>query len=327
MDDIRSVAAALVESPKGILAADESSPTLTKRFDALSIASTPETRLAWREMLFSTPNLSQWIAGVILYDETFRQRTSEGTLIPEFLAARGMMPGIKVDTGAKPLAGTRGELVTEGLDGLGPRLEAYRAEGARFAKWRAVLTIGEGRPSRQCVHANAHALARYASLCQEHGIVPIVEPEVLMEGDHSLERCAEVTRVVLDAVFAELREFNVDFRAMVLKPSMVVPGVLADPVGVDEVAAASVAVYRDAVPASVAGIALLSGGQSDATATAHLAAMNRIGSLPWPITFSFGRALQDEPMRVWRGDARNAEAAQAALARLAAANSQATENR
>lgn len=327
MDDIRTIAAAMVARPKGILAADESSPTLTKRFDALSIPSTPESRLAWREMLFSTPELSTWISGVILYDETFNQRTSDGSTIPEFLAARGMIPGIKVDTGAKPLAGSMGELVTEGLDGLGSRLATYHAKGARFAKWRAVISIGDGRPSSMCVAANAHALARYAKLCQENGIVPIVEPEVLMEGDHSIEVNAAVTRRVLSEVFAELRRFDVDFEGMVLKPSMVTPGVLGEPVSVDTVAQASVAVYRDSVPASVAGIALLSGGQADDVATAHLRAMNAGATLPWPITFSFGRALQDLPMRIWGGDAANAPAAQQSLAKLAAANAAAAEGR
>jgi len=324
VDDIRSIAKAMVAKPKGILAADESSPTLTKRFDALSIPSTPETRLAWREMLFSTPGLSQWISGVILYDETFHQRTSDGSTIPNFLKERGMIPGIKVDTGAKPLAGRPGELVTEGLDGLGPRLASYYADGARFAKWRAVISIGDGRPSAMCVAANAHALARYAKLCQENGIVPIVEPEVLMEGDHSIERNAQVTSWVLAQVFNELRRFDVDFQGMVLKPSMVTPGILGAPASVEQVAEMTVAVYRDTVPASVAGIALLSGGQSDDLATAHLAAMNRLGNLPWPITFSYGRALQDLPMRTWRGDPANAPAAQQALATLARQNSAAT---
>jgi len=323
VDDIRAIAAQMVAPGKGILAADESSPTLTKRFDALSITSTPETRLAWREMLFTTAGLEQWISGVILYDETFHQRASNGQTIPELLASRGMIPGIKVDTGAKPLAGSPGELVTEGLDGLGPRLADYHALGARFAKWRAVISIGDGRPSPMCVAANAHALARYAKLCQEAGIVPIVEPEVLMEGDHSLETNARVTGWVLSEVFAELRRFDIDLRGMVLKPSMVTPGILGEPASVEQVARASVDVYLDAVPASVAGIALLSGGQADDVATAHLAAMNTLGPLPWPITFSYGRALQDLPMRTWRGDAANAAAAQAALAKLAKANSRA----
>jgi fructose-bisphosphate aldolase class I len=319
--EIRTVAAAMVASPKGILAADESSPTLTKRFDAHSIESTAESRRDWREMLFSTPGLSNWISGVILYDETFNQSTKSGVRIPEFLSEKGMIPGIKVDTGAKPLAGRPGELVTEGLDGLGPRLEKYYANGARFAKWRAVISIEDGKPSAMCVRANAHALARYAKLCQESGIVPIVEPEVLMEGDHSIDRCFKVTSEVLAAVFHELRLFDIDFPGMVLKPSMVTPGSLADKVSVEEVAEASVRCYKDQVPASVAGIALLSGGQSDQLATDHLAAMNRLRPLPWPITFSYGRALQDAPLKAWKGDPANNNAAQAALAERAQANS------
>ncbi len=319
--DIRAIAAAMVEAPKGILAADESSPTLTKRFDAHSIVSTEESRRDWREMLFRTPSLSSYVSGVILYDETFRQSTAGGVRIPEFLGSLGIIPGIKVDTGAKPLAGQPGELVTEGLDGLGPRLERYYAEGARFAKWRAVISIGDGKPSAMCVAANAHALARYAKLCQECGIVPIVEPEVLMEGDHSTDRCFDVTSRVLAAVFAELRAFDVDLRGMVLKPSMVTPGSLADRCSVEEVAEASVRCYLDQVPASVAGIALLSGGQSEQVATAHLAAMNRLDPLPWPITFSFGRALQDGPLAAWGGRPENVASAQAALADRARANS------
>ncbi len=320
-EEIRATAAAMVETPKGILAADESSPTLTKRFDAHSIVSTEESRRDWREMLFRTPSLSSYVSGVILYDETFKQSTASGVRIPDFLNSLGIIPGIKVDTGAKPLSGRPGELVTEGLDGLGARLERYHAEGARFAKWRAVISIADDKPSAMCVSANAHALARYAKLCQETGIVPIVEPEVLMEGDHSIDRCFAVTSTVLAAVFAELRIFDIDFRGMVLKPSMVTPGTLADPSSVQEVAEASVQCYLDQVPASVAGIALLSGGQPDQVATDHLAAMNKIGLLPWPITFSFGRALQDGPLAAWGGRPENTASAQAALVERARANS------
>ncbi|MHB8189215.1 MAG: class I fructose-bisphosphate aldolase [Ferrimicrobium sp.] len=316
----RDIAGSLVAVGRGILAADESSPTLTKRFDRLGIESTPESRRQWRELLLSTEGLAQWISGVILYDETFYQRASDGSSFPEFCAAHGVIPGIKVDTGAKPLAGRPGEFVTEGLDGLSARCAAYYAGGARFAKWRAVLTIADRRPSSMCLDANAHALARYAKICQSEGLVPIVEPEVLMEGAHSLDECFTVTSRVLAATFDALRRFDVAFDAMILKPSMVTPGSSGKAVSVDEVAESTVACFRNEVPASVAGIALLSGGQCDEAATAHLGAINRVGALPWSVTFSFGRALQDTPLGVWKGHLESVGAAQASLIKRAMAN-------
>ncbi len=321
-NELREVARTMVSGGRGLLAADESSPTLTKRFDALGLESTADTRLAWREMLFTTPGLSDWISGVILYDETFRQRLSNGSTVPEFLAANGMLPGIKVDTGAKPMAGRPAETVTEGLDGLAGRLAEYRSLGGTFAKWRAVIKIEENAlPSRPCILANAHALARYARICQSEGIVPIVEPEVLMDGNHSLERSFEVTAATLNAVFAELWNQEVAFDQMVLKPSMVISGKgAAERAGRKEVAAASVECYRNTVPAAVAGIALLSGGQNDHEATEHLALMNELGPLPWPITFSYGRALQDAAMNSWASKRNDVPAAQAALADRAGAN-------
>ena len=307
-------ARALVEHPKGILAADESSPTLTKRFTALGIESNEQSRRAWRETLVSTPGLPAFVSGAILYDETFNQRTcTSDEAFPDYLARLGLLCGIKVDTGAKPLAGTDGELVTEGLDNLGPRLERYYDKGARFAKWRAVLRIGVGQPSPVCIASNAHALARYARLCQEFGLVPIVEPEVLMEGTHDLDTNAAVTRTVLTAVFEQLRAFDVALTGMVLKPSMVTPGNAGPAVTPEVIAQATIACYRDTVPASVAGIALLSGGQSDEAATTNLAAMHAMDPLPWPLTFSFGRALQDTPLKVWASSGQDRELTQASL--------------
>lgn len=319
MYDLRATARAMVAPGKGILAADESTATITKRFDRLSIPSTPETRRAYREMLFTTAGLEQWVSGVILYDETIYQNASDGRPIPVLLAERGILPGIKVDTGAKPLAGRPGETITEGLDGLRERVRGYAEIGARFAKWRAVIAIGEGLPSGACVAANAHALGRYAALCQEDGLVPIVEPEVLMEGDHSIERCAEVTEATLRAVFAALADQGVDLEAIVLKPNMVVAGKDAPrQPDVDEVAEATLACLRRTVPAAVPGIAFLSGGQSPEQATAHLAAMTTAGPQPWTLTFSYGRALQDPALSAWCGTA--VDAGQAALAGRAAAN-------
>ncbi|WP_298208761.1 class I fructose-bisphosphate aldolase [Ferrimicrobium sp.] len=306
-------AAAMVAYPKGILAADESSPTLTKRFAVNRLESTALTRRDWRETLFSSPGLGEYVSGVILYDETFNQTTTTGLSFPDFLADLGMLPGIKVDTGAKPLAGADGELVTEGLDNLGPRLIDYYAKGARFAKWRAVLQIDRGKPSAVCIQANTHALARYAKLCQESGIVPIVEPEILMEGDHDLAMTSRVAKTVLAAVFDQLRSFDVTLSGMVLKPSMITPGTNGPTASPKAIAEASVECYRDVVPASVAGIALLSGGQSDEAATANLAAMNEIEALPWPITFSFGRALQDTPMKVWASSGQDRQQTQTSL--------------
>ncbi len=319
MHDVRATARAMVAPGKGILAADESSPTITKRFERLGIESTPETRSAYREMLFTTPGLAEHTSGVILYDETFRQAASDSRPFPVLLADLGILPGIKVDTGAKPLAGHPQETVTEGLDGLRERVGAYAANGARFAKWRAVLAIGDGRPSAACLSANAHALARYAALCQEGGLVPIVEPEVLMDGDHSLERCAEVTETTLRMVFAALAEQGVQLEGIVLKPNMVVAGKDAPhQADVVEVAEATLACLRRTVPAAVPGIAFLSGGQSAEVATAHLQAMAAAGPHPWELTFSFGRALQDPALVAWGGA--DAGAGQGALAQRARCN-------
>jgi fructose-bisphosphate aldolase class I len=313
---------ALVAPGKGILAADESTPTMAKRLAGIGLESTEERRLAYREILLGTPGLGQYISGVILFDETIRQRTSDGTSFPELLGRAGVLPGIKVDGGTKPLARCPDEVVTEGLDGLRPRLEEYAEAGARFAKWRAVLRIGEGRPSRTCVLANAHALARYAALAQEAGLVPVVEPEVLMDGDHDLARCAEVTEAVLAEVYHQLREQRVVLEASLLKPNMVVPGTgCDDQVGDDEVAEATVTVLRRSVPAAVPGVVFLSGGMSDEAATARLDALNRVGPHPWQLSFSFGRALQAPVLRAWAGDAGNRAAAQEALLHRARLNS------
>jgi fructose-bisphosphate aldolase class I len=316
-----AVARALVSGGKGILAADETVPTITKRFQALGITSTSESRRAYREMLISAPGLARYISGVILQDETIRQPASDGTPLPQLLHDRGILPGIKVDTGARPLAGTAGEKVTEGLDGLRERIAEYVAAGARFAKWRAVITVGEGIPSQACVSANAHALARYAALCQEGGLVPIVEPEVLMDGDHTIERCEAVTEAMLRAVFAELSEQRVTLEEIVLKPSMVIPGKQCPrQASVDEVADATLRCLRRTVPAAVPGIAFLSGGQSPELATAHLAAMNARGRQPWELTFSYGRALQDPAMAAWKGEAGRLDAGMQALYHRAGLN-------
>lgn len=319
MQNLRATARAMVAPGQGILAADESSPTITKRFERLGIDSTAETRRAYREMLFTTPGLAEDISGAILYDETFRQVASDGRPFPALLADLGILPGIKVDTGAKPLAGHAHETVTEGLDGLRERVGEYAALGARFAKWRAVISIGAGRPSRACLSANAHALARYAALCQEGGLVPIVEPEVLMDGDHPLERCAEVTEATLRRTFAALADQGVELEGIVLKPNMVVAGKEAPrQPGVTEVAQATLACLRRTVPAAVPGVAFLSGGQSAELATAHLQALAAAGPHPWEITFSYGRALQDPALVAWAGA--DTDAGQAALARRARCN-------
>jgi len=323
---LHETAAELVSPGKGILAADESVATISARFAALDIASTEESRRRYRELLLSAPGIEQYVSGVILYDETIRQRARDGRPFPEVLAERGILTGIKVDTGAKSLAGWPGETVTEGLDGLRERLTEYRSLGARFAKWRAVFTIGDGLPSDACTVANAHALARYAALCQEGGLVPIVEPEVLLAGDHDLARCGRVTTGVLTAVFGELARFGVDLAGMVLKPSMVVPGTVHE-VPVDEVAEATIACLTGTVPAAVPGIAFLSGGQGAALAIAHLEAMCQRGPHPWALTFSFGRALQDAALGRWAGDSVAVPAAQAALLADARAASAATMSR
>lgn len=309
-----ATARTLVARGKGVLAADESVRTITKRFEALGIVSTSESRRAYREMLFTAPDLAAHVSGAIMYDETFHQSASDGTPFPRFLERHGILPGIKVDTGSKALAGAPGEEITEGLDGLRERIAEYAAFGARFAKWRAVLRIGEGMPTPGGRRANAHALARYASLCQEGALVPIVEPEVLMDGDHTLERSFEETAAVLRTVFAELAEQRVRLEAMVLKPNMVVAG-KSCPVqpSAEQVADLTLTCLRNTVPAAVPGIAFLSGGQGAEPATRHLDAMNRRGPHPWTLTFSFGRALQDPALAAWGGDAANVEKGRRAL--------------
>ena len=310
---LETTARALVAPGKGILAADESTATMTKRLAAVDVESTADSRRRFRELLFAAPDAERHISGVILYDETLRQDASDGTRIPELLARRGMIPGIKVDTGAKPLAGADGETVTEGLDGLRERLAEYRELGARFAKWRAVIAIGEGRPSRYAISANAHALGRYAALCQEASMVPVVEPEVLMEGEHTIEDSQQVTEATLRAVFGELLDQRVLLEGIVLKPNMVLSGYACPAhASVEEVATRTLTLLRRVVPAAVPGIAFLSGGQSDQLASAHLSAMNAPGGAPWELSFSYGRALQATALRIWAGEEANeAEAAQA----------------
>jgi fructose-bisphosphate aldolase, class I len=312
--DLAATARAVVAPGKGILAADESSGTIEKRFKSVEVSSTEEHRCAYRELLFTTVGAGEFISGVILFDETIRQRTADGTPFPEALRAQGMIPGIKVDKGTKPLAGFEGEKITEGLDGLRDRLTEYRDLGARFTKWRAVITIGDGIPTQGCIDANAEALARFAALSQEAGLVPIVEPEVLMDGDHTIERCFEVTTATLAGVFAALRRHRVRLDGMLLKPNMVLPGSdCPEQASVQEVAEATVRCLRDTVPASVPGIVFLSGGQSDELATAHLDAMNRLAEQPWQLSFSYGRALQAPALKAWKGDPANSPAAQQAF--------------
>jgi fructose-bisphosphate aldolase, class I len=327
--DREAIAKALVADGKGILAADETVGTVTKRFEALGIASTPDSRRDYRELLFTTPGASDFISGVIMYDETIRQRSADGIPLLEVLVKQGIIPGIKVDTGAKPLAGFDGETITEGLDGLRERLKQYRTIGAEFAKWRAVIHITNELPTRTCVDANAHALARYAALCQEQDIVPIVEPEVLMDGSHSLDRCAEVTTQVLRAVFDSLEQHRVALRGILLKPNMVIPG-SACPTQISQqgVAAATMECLLDNVPAEVPGVVFLSGGQSDVLATGHLNAINGMeGTKPWKVSFSYGRALQDLALATWLGMKNNREAAQRAYHHRARCNSAAAQGK
>jgi fructose-bisphosphate aldolase class I len=311
----------MVAPGKGILAADESTGTIKKRFDKIALESSFESRRAYRELLFSAPGAEKHISGVILYDETIRQQAADGRPFPVLLASRGILPGIKVDAGAKALAGFPGETVTEGLDGLRERLGEYRALGARFAKWRAVIDIGAAIPSATALEANAEALARYAGLCQEVSIVPIVEPEVLMDGDHTIERCEEVTDATLETVFDALFRHRVRLEGMVLKPNMVIAGKKcpkqAKP---QQVADATVRCLRRRVPAAVPGIAFLSGGQSEADATLHLSLMNRARDLPWQLSFSYGRALQQSTLDAWRGLPGNVAAAQKTFLRRAKLN-------
>jgi fructose-bisphosphate aldolase, class I len=313
--ELATIAQAMVAPGRGILAADESSNTIKRRFDVIGVESTADSRRDYRELLFrSSDAMSKYISGVILYDETIRQRAKDGTPLAKVIEQAGSIPGIKVDKGTIPLPFRGQEVITEGLDGLRARLVEYRELGARFAKWRAVITIGADIPSWACIDANAEALALYAAICQDADIVPIVEPEVLMDGDHDIERCAEVTELVLTTVFSRLHESRVDLEGMVLKPNMVTPGTKSQKrAGVDEVAARTVRLLKACVPPAVPGIAFLSGGQGDEEATAHLNAMNKIGGVPWKLTYSFGRALQSAPQKAWSGRPENVPAAQSAF--------------
>ena len=311
----------LVQPGKGILAADESSPTIAKRFKAVGVDSTEETRRAWRSLLLSAPGLGEFISGVILYEETLSQLADDGTPLPQVLVRQGVVPGIKVDAGKIPLALAPGDEITQGLDGLAKRLDGYKEQGARFAKWRAVYNVSDTLPSRLAIETNAQALARYAAICQQQGVVPIVEPEVLIDGDHSAARCAEVTEAVLHEVFHALHLHHVAPELMLLKPSMVVPGKLhRQPSSPAEVAAQTIAVLRRTVPAAVPSINFLSGGQTPGEATANLDAMNRTGRQPWLLTFSYGRALQEPALQAWKGQAANASESQRALLERARLN-------
>ena len=321
-DQLAKIAQAMVASNKGILAADESSGTIKRRFDAIGVESTSDSRRDYREMMFRTAHaMKNNISGVILYDETIRQNAKDGTPLVKLIEQAGSIPGIKVDAGVKPLPNYPGEVYTEGLDGLGARLEEYYKLGARFAKWRAVIDIGGGIPTYACIRANAHALARYAVLCQQANIVPIVEPEVLMDGGHDLARCYEVTGQVLKITFTELFEARVFLEGTVLKPNMVVSGKKCPTqASLEQVAAETIRLFRQTVPVAVPGIAFLSGGQGDVEATANLDAINRSGDLPWNVTFSYGRALQAAPQKAWSGKTENVPSAQAAFAHRARMN-------
>jgi fructose-bisphosphate aldolase, class I len=318
---LERTARALVAPGKGILAADESDGTIKKRFDTIGVESTEENRRTYRDLLFTAPGMEEHISGVILFDETIHQSSADGTPFPELLESKGVIPGIKVDKGAKPLAGSPEEKVTEGLDGLRDRLGEYRELGARFTKWRAVIEIGDGIPSYTCLHTNAHALGRYAALSQEAGLVPIVEPEVLMDGDHTIERCYAITEWMLKETFQELYYQRVELDGMLLKPNMVLSGSEApEQADVDEVAQATIRCLKNCVPAAVPGIVFLSGGQSDEIATEHLNAMNALGPHPWELSFSYGRALQAPALKAWRGDESNLQAGQEAFAHRAKMN-------
>ena len=323
-ENLESIARALVAPGKGILAADESSGTIEKRLKSINVPSTEENRRAYREVLFTTKGAGDFISGVILFDETIRQKTRDGRSFVEALEQQGIVPGIKVDKGAKAMANFAGEKITEGLDGLRERLAEYRRLGARFAKWRAVITIGEKIPTRTCIDANAEALARYAALCQETDVVPIVEPEVLMDGSHTIERHFEVTEQTLRRVFDALAEHRVVLEEMLLKPNMVLSGKeCPQQASVEEVAEATVSCMKRVVPAAVPGLVFLSGGQSDQQATEHLNAMNRLEGLPWQLSFSYGRALQAPVLKAWKGDGANVAAAQQAFHHRAWCNSKA----
>lgn len=322
LDELNKVARAMIAPGKGILAADESSGTIKKRFDTIGVESTEDSRRDYRELLFrSAEAMRNYISGVILYDETIWQKAKDGTPLVRLIEQSGAIPGIKVDEGTKPLPNCPGEVVTSGLDQLDTRLAKYYEQGARFAKWRAVIAIGAGIPTHTCIYANAHALARYAALCQEAQIVPIVEPEVLMDGDHGIDRCYRVTEWVLKEVFQQLYYSRVALEGMVLKPNMVIAGRNASKkASIEEVAEKTVRLLKNCVPGAVPGIAFLSGGQSDEEATAHLDAMNRMGHLPWGLTFSYGRALQAAPQKAWGGKSENNAAAQRAFTHRAHMN-------
>jgi len=325
-ETLHSIAQAMAAPGKGILAADESSGTIKKRFDSINVESTENNRRDYREMLFRTDEaMKNYISGVILYDETIRQKAKDGTPLVDLIKKAGSIPGIKVDAGAKPMAGFPGEQITEGLDGLRERLAEYYDLGARFAKWRAVIDIADGIPSLGCIEANAEALARYAALCQEQKIVPIVEPEVLMDGAHDVNRCFDVTEVTLRALFAHLADHRVDLEGTILKPNMVIAGKKCPKqASVAEVAEKTIKIFKRTVPAAIPGIVFLSGGQSDEDATAHLNAMNEIGGFPWKLSFSYGRALQAAPLKAWSGKTENVAAGQRAFLHRAKMNSLAT---
>jgi fructose-bisphosphate aldolase class I len=319
--ELETTAQYIVQDGKGILAADESAPTIKKRFDTIQVESTEENRRSYRELLFTTSAVEKYISGVILFDETLRQSTQNNTPFPELLSQKGIYPGIKVDKGAKDLAGFSGEKITEGLDGLRERLIEYGELGAKFAKWRAVINIGKTTPTRFCIDANAHALARYAALCQEAGLVPIVEPEVLMDGDHDISSCRDVTAATLKSVYSALFEHCVYIEGTLLKPNMVLSGKdCQTQAGPEEVAEATVSCFRQVVPAALPGVVFLSGGQSSEQATANLNAMNAMGKHPWELSFSYGRALQEHALKAWRGEASNVAAAQQAFFHRAQCN-------
>ncbi len=322
MTDLRQTAKDLVAPGKGVLAADESTGTIKKRFDSIQVESTEQTRRQYRELLFTTPGLAEYISGVILFDETIRQSAADGSTFVQIMDAAGIIPGIKVDTGAKPLAGFPGETVTEGLDGLRERLSEYGQLGARFAKWRATILIGDGLPTPGAIRANAHAMARYAALCQEAGIVPIVEPEILMDGSHDLAACEAATAATLQALYLELAAARVDLAGLLLKVNMVVPGASAQVQATDdEIAEATIRCLVATVPDQVPGVVFLSGGMSDGHATSRLNRMNQLGGFLWQLSFSYGRALQAPSLAAWRGDPAKVPAAQAALAHRAKMNS------
>ena len=325
---LEEIAKAMVAPGKGILAADESTGTIKKRFDSIKTESSENSRRDYREMLFRTPAMKDHISGVILFDETLKQTAADGTLLVDIIKSHGSIPGIKVDKGAHPLALHRSEKVTEGLDGLADRLKEYYGLGARFAKWRAVITIDEAKPSHACITANAHALARYAALCQEAGLVPIVEPEVLMDGAHTIDRCLEVTEWTLNETYDALHQQGVKLEGTILKPNMVLSGTeCATQAGVEEVTEKTVQCLKRTVPSAVPGIVFLSGGQSDIDATAHLSMMNQKYDLPWALSFSYGRALQAAPLKTWGGNNSNAQAAQAVFAHRVRMNGLATQGK